>query len=58
MSAPAIPDWAWERYPGLILSVTSWVTVGKLPNLSELKLNQHALYHQPERGFQGTKILI
>lgn len=25
---------------GMILSVTSWVTLGRLPSLSELKLNQ------------------
>lgn len=30
---------------GLILFVTSWVTMGKLPNLSELKLNQLVLAH-------------
>lgn len=54
----AVPDRAQGRHqaPGLIPSVTSWVTMGKLPNLSELKLTQHAFLTSLERG-KGTQIL-
>ena len=53
-----VPDRAWERpqAPGLIPSVTSWVTVGKLPNLSELKLNQRVFLTSLKRGSR-TQIL-
>ena len=54
---PSVPHWVWERpwAPGLILSVTSWVTVGKVPSLPELKLNPHVLAPRL-RGGKDTKI--